>query len=315
MYEEYFGLREKPFSLNPDPGFLYLSDRHRTALNVLEYGLTRQAGIVVLTGEVGSGKTTLIRHFLGEVADDATVGVITNTHPALADLLKWIALAFKLDMKDKPPFELYQDFLAFVESQYAEGRRTVLIVDEAQHLSVETLEELRMLTNVNVDKDILLQTVLVGQPELLDTLKRPELSQFAQRVLVDYHLSALNFPETRAYINHRTRVAGGAADLFALEAIGGIFYMSGGIPRLINSICDIALVYAYADDKRQVDLETVMALIEDRQSGVSRLSGGRAQDVEIDNMMVAISKFVSQVSPVSRGGGAQPVKIADKRSH
>lgn len=313
MYEEFYGLREKPFSLNPDPEFLYLSDRHRTALNVLEYGLARQAGIIVLTGEVGSGKTTLIRHFLGEVGDNATIGVITNTHPALADLLKWIALAFKIDLKDKPPFELYQSVVDFVESEHGKGRRVLLIVDEAQHLSVETLEELRMLTNVNVDKDILLQTILVGQPELLDTLRRPELSQFAQRVLVDYHLSALNFPETRAYINHRIRVAGGEADLFALEAVGGIFYMSGGVPRLINSICDIAMVYAYADDKRQVDLDTVMAIIEDRQSGVSRLSGGRAPDVEKDGMMLAISKFVSQVTPPPRGGVTQPANVANKR--
>jgi len=295
MYEDFFNLREKPFSLNPDPAFLYLSPRHRTALNVLEYGLARQAGIVVLTGEVGSGKTTLIRHFLGQIGDDATVGVITNTHPALGDLLKWIAVAFKLDFKGKESFELYQEFVEFVEAEFSAGRRTILIVDEAQHLDMETLEELRMLSNVNVGKDIMLQTVLSGQPELLDTLKHPELRQFAQRVLVDYHLGALNFAETRAYIEHRIRVAGGDPNIFTLEAIGGIYYMSGGVPRLINSISDIAMVYAFADDSRQVELQTVLAIIEDRQSGVSRLSGGRAQDVEKESLMVAVSKFLSQV--------------------
>ncbi|MEM7172636.1 MAG: AAA family ATPase, partial [Pseudomonadota bacterium] len=182
MYESFYGLREKPFSLLPDPEFLYLSEKHRSALNVLQYGLTGQAGFTVVSGEVGSGKTTLVRRFLREVDSDTTIGMIHNTHRKLGDILQWILLAFDLDYRGKEKVQLYQIFTDFLIEQYALGRRSVLIIDEAQNLDADTLEELRMLSNVNASKDLVLQIILVGQPELVDTLSRPDLRQFAQRI-------------------------------------------------------------------------------------------------------------------------------------
>lgn len=270
MYEAAFGLREKPFSLIPDPEFLYLSEGHKVALSLLEYGVTEQTGFVVISGEVGSGKTTLIRHLLASVSDDIVVGLITNTHPTFGELLQWIGLAFDLDYKGKDKVELYQSFLDFLIEQYASGRRVVLVIDEAQNLSIAALEELRMLSNINADKDYLLQLILLGQPELLHNLRRPELRQFVQRIGVDYHLGPLTLTDAFRYIRHRITVAGGAADLFDDYACAAVFYYAEGIPRLINVLCDLALVYAYAEDRRHIDINTVMEVASARrQSGLT----------------------------------------------
>ena len=166
MYESFYGFREKPFSLLPDPGFLYFTRKHRLALAMLEYGLANQAGFTVISGDIGTGKTTLIRHLLNSLDQELTIGLITNTHQSIGELMQWVLLAFDLDYRDKSPVEMYRMLVDFVIEQYAQGRRTVLIVDEAQNLAVETLEELRMLSNINADKDQVLQIVLVGQPEL-----------------------------------------------------------------------------------------------------------------------------------------------------
>lgn len=293
MYESFFNLREKPFSLNPDPEYLYQSRRHQAALTMLEYGLAGQAGFVVLTGEVGSGKTTLIRHFLRRANDEATVGVITNTHESLGDLMQWIAFAFGLESGKKDKVELYADFMNFVRNIYQNGSRVILVVDEAQNMSVETLEELRMLSNINVEKDMMLQTILVGQPELLEKLSRPELAQFAQRVAIDYHLTRLSYQETRAYIRHRLQVAGGSPDLFNIEAIGGIFYFSNGIPRVINTLCDSALVYAFADEKYQVDVATILAVAADRRTGLMKSIGEQYKDIDRMSLQAALQRFAS----------------------
>jgi type II secretory pathway predicted ATPase ExeA len=196
MYEAFYGFREKPFSLLPDAGFLYFSPKHRMALTLLEYGLMNQAGFTVISGDIGTGKTTLIRQLLSTIDPQLTVGLISNTHRTFGDLMQWIALAFALPHQGKDKVQLYHDFMAFIIDEYAQGRRTVLIVDEAQNMSAETLEELRMLSNVNADKDQVLQVILVGQRELRDTLRRPDLVQFAQRIGVDYHLEPLTEEET-----------------------------------------------------------------------------------------------------------------------
>lgn len=265
MYESYYGFHEKPFALIPDPEFLYMSEGHRLALSLLEYGTAEQTGFVVISGEVGSGKTTLVRRLLGTVSDDVIVGLITNTHPSFGELLQWICLAFDLDHRGKDKVELYQGFLDFLIEQYAAGRRVILIIDEAQNLSPEALEELRMLSNINADKDYLLQLILTGQPELLNKLRRPDLRQFVQRVGVDYHLGPLGLEDTVGYIRHRLTVAGGRADLFDDFACAAVHYYTEGVPRLVNVLCDLALVYGYAEDKKQIDIDTVMEVATTRQ--------------------------------------------------
>ncbi len=267
MYEAYYGFRERPFSLIPDPDFLYLSRGHAMALSLLEYGLTEQTGFVVISGEVGSGKTTLVRRLLTDASDDLTVGLITNTHRSFGELLQWISLAFDLDYRGKDKVQLYQNFVDFMLDQYAAGRRVVLIIDEGQNLEVDALEELRMLSNVNAGKDYLLQVVVVGQPELLEKLRRPDLRQFVQRISVDHHLKPMELQDTIGYIRHRLEVAGGDPAIFDELACCAVQYFSGGVPRLINILCDHSLVYGFAEDKPRIDIDTVIEVAEDRKHG------------------------------------------------
>ncbi|TCT21366.1 AAA family ATPase [Thiobaca trueperi] len=245
MYESFFGLRERPFSLLPDPSFLFLSKIHQEALTLLEYGLVSQAGFTILTGEIGSGKTTLMRYLLERLDTDVTVGLISHTHQSLGQLMDWICLAFDLKADQGSRLDQHEAFVNFLIEQYAKGKRTLLIVDEAQNLGIEKLEELRLLSNINADKDVVLQLMLLGQPQLRDQLRKPELEQFVQRVSASYHLGRLNSEETYKYIRHRIRVAGGEAEIFTSDACHGVYHYSKGIPRIINLICDAALVYAY----------------------------------------------------------------------
>ncbi|MGB5539346.1 MAG: tRNA (adenosine(37)-N6)-threonylcarbamoyltransferase complex ATPase subunit type 1 TsaE [Gammaproteobacteria bacterium] len=269
MYETFYKLREKPFTLLPDPGFLYPSKQHRMAMTLLEYGLVNQAGFIVISGEIGAGKTTLIRQLLNNMGQEYTIGLITNTHRSFGELLQWILLAFNLDHKDMSKVEMHQRFVEFIIDEYAQNRHTVLIVDEAQNMDAETLEELRMLSNINADKDLSLQVVLSGQRELRETLRRPDLVQFAQRITVDYHLEPLSESDTAGYIRHRLQVAGGDPDTFTPRACAAIHRYSGGIPRLINLLCDISLVYGYADQKRRIDAKLVTDVArEKQQSGI-----------------------------------------------
>ncbi len=267
MYESFYGLREKPFSLLPDPSFLYLSDKHRTALALLEYGLANQAGFSVVTGGIGTGKTTLVRHLLNHLDNHTSVGLITNTHRSFGELLQWILLAFDLDHSAKDKVDMYQVFVDFMVAEYARRHRTVLIVDEAQNMAAETLEELRMLSNVNADKDQVLQIVLIGQAGLRETLRRPDLLQFAQRIAVDYHLEPLDSSDTCAYIRHRLQVAGGDTDIFDADACNAVFHHSGGTPRLINLLCDTALVYGYADQVKHISAALIEDVARDKRLG------------------------------------------------
>ena len=262
MYETFYSFREKPFSLLPDPAFLFLARQHSTALAVLEYGLVNQAGFTVVTGEIGCGKTTLIRHVLNTLGQDITVGLLSNTQRG--ELLQWVLMAFGLDYRGKEKVALYETFLEFIIDEYAKNRRTVLIIDEAQNLGVDALEELRMLSNVNADKDQVLQLILVGQPELRATLSRPGLIQFAQRVAVDYFLVPLESEQIGSYIRHRLEIAGGDPALFKPEACQLVYHHSEGIPRLINLLCDTALVYGYAAGKQEIDVELVREVVQDK---------------------------------------------------
>jgi len=279
MYEAFYGLRDKPFALLPDPAFLYLSAKHAAALSMLEYALSDQAGFVVITGEVGCGKTILIRRFLKLVDRDTTVGLISNTHNSFGDLLHWILVAFDIRPETDDKSSLYRALIDYLLEEYAAGRRTILVVDEAQNMSSEVLEELRLLSNLNADKDLLLQIILVGQPELLEKLRRTDLRQFAQRIAVNYHLAPLDYPETRAYIHHRLQVAGGSPALFTEIAMAAVHYCTGGIPRLINQVCDMALVYGYAENLREIDFDTVMLVVEHKDgAGLGVLPEGIVPD-------------------------------------
>lgn len=267
MYEHFYNLREKPFTLLPDPGFLYLSDKHRMALTLLEYGLTTHAGFTVISGEIGAGKTTLIHHLLNNMDQDYTVGLISNTHRSFGELLQWILLAFNLDHKDMGKVEMYQHFVDFIINEYGQDRRTVLIIDEAQNMDAATLEELRMLSNVNADKNLALQVVLSGQRELRETLRRPDLTQLAQRITINYHLDPLTEDETSNYIRHRMEVAGGNPNTFTPRACAAIHRYSNGIPRLINLLCDTALVYGYVEEQHRIDLQLITDVARDKQQG------------------------------------------------
>jgi type II secretory pathway predicted ATPase ExeA len=268
VYESFFGFAQKPFSLLPDPRFLYESRTHRMALTMLQYGLHEQAGFVVLTGEVGTGKTTLLRRLLHLVKDEVMVGLVTNTHQSFGELMKWILLAYDLDFKGRDEVERHQIFIDFLLARYGEGRRVVLIVDEAQNLGRDALEQLRMLSNVNGDADHLLQLILVGQPELRAMLQRPELRQFVQRIAIDYHLQPLSKADAVAYVRHRLATAGGDPELFDEEACTAVHFFAYGIPRLINSLCDLALVYAFAEDRPRIDIDTIIDVVDERtQSG------------------------------------------------
>ena len=267
MYEEFYHLTEKPFALSPDPSFLFLGKSHRRAMNILEYGVESDAGITVISGEVGTGKTTLLRGLISELGDDVTIGLITNTQRNFGDLLKWVLMSYDIETDETDPVKLYKIFVDFITREHRAGRRVLLIIDEAQNLGSDALEDIRMLTNINVDKNPVLQLILVGQPELLEMLKKKELRQFAQRVSADYLLQPLTFQETQKYIRHRIKVAGGADNLFALTAFATVYYHSGGIPRIINTICDMALVYGYADEAPKIRKEIVLDAIRDRKVG------------------------------------------------
>ncbi len=264
MYEKYYGLAEKPFSILPDPKFLYFGPSHSMAFSMLEYGLVNQAGFTVITGAVGSGKTTLVQHFLNSMPESTRVGMITHTTRAGGNLLEWILMAFEQGFEDASYPRLYKRFCEFVENEVKRRGRVVLIIDEAQNLAPDRLEELRMLSNINT-KSMLMQLILVGQDELRTTLRLPELRQFAQRVSSDFQLPELQRSEARSYIDHRVRVAGGQEQLFSPAAKTMIYEASKGIPRQINVLADRCLVYAFAKMKQRVSSSIVKRVLEDRK--------------------------------------------------
>jgi type II secretory pathway predicted ATPase ExeA len=267
MYEAFYGLKEKPFSLLPNPDFLYLGGRHKTALCLLEYGLLNHAGFLVVTGEPGTGKTTLLYKILAEAKSYITVGLITNTHSSFSTLMPWIFSAFGLSSKGKDPVELYEEFTGFLRQQCARNRRVMIIVDEAQHLRPELLEELRLLSNANADTNHVLQVILSGQPGLRTLLQQPEMTQFAQRIAVDYSLGPLEEEETRAYIRHRLQRAGGNPLLFTDHACLLTHQVTGGIPRLVNQVCDTALAYGFAEQVSHITNELIAEVVRDREKG------------------------------------------------
>ena len=272
MYEAYYGLREKPFSILPDPDMIYWGKNYRLAFTMLEFGVTNKAGFTVITGEIGCGKTTLLRHLLRKLDNNVTVGLISSTPRGKAELLQWVMMSLDQPFEDSYP-ALFQRFQQFLHKQYSRGGRTILIVDEAQNLGWESLEELRMLSNINADKDQYLQIILTGQPQLKDLLRSPQLRQFAERVSSDFHLKPLDPSEVREYISWRLKAAGSQVELFSQEACGIIAQASRGVPRTINILCDTALVYGFAVSAEWINSDLVKLVIADKsQYGVLPLT-------------------------------------------
>ncbi len=282
MYEAYYGLREKPFSILPDPDFIYWGQAHSMAFAMLKYGVSNQAGFTVITGEIGSGKTTLIRHLLNNIERGLTVGLISNLNEDVENLLSWIMMSLDQPFEGLSEVTLFKQFQDFLVKRYTESGRTILIIDEAQNLGRQNLENLRMLSNINADKHQLLQLVLIGQPQLRDLLQRPDLEQFAQRVSSDFHLRPMQIKETVDYISHRLSVVGGDPDIFEMDAVQMIFEASGGIPRSINILCDTALVYGFAIEAPRISSAIVKNVVDDKQLyGVFPVNGTRDWPVRL----------------------------------
>lgn len=268
MYESFYGFKEKPFNLTPDPDYLFMSQTHENAYTHLEYAVAENKGFVVITGEIGAGKTTLINFLLDKIQQDIHVGVINNTMVTPLQLLQMICQEFDLKVDGMGKTHLLEAFREFLIREFSEKKRVVLIIDEAQNLSLKTLEEIRMLSNLEVEKHHLIQILLLGQPELEKKLQRKGLEQFAQRVTVYCHLKGLAEDEASQYIRHRLKVAGAQSlDIFSEEAVQAIYGYSRGIPRIINAICDTALVYGYADEAKIINKNQIEEVMKSKKLG------------------------------------------------
>ncbi len=255
MYLSFFGLKERPFSIAPDPRYLFMSQRHKEALAHLAYGIRHGAGFVLLTGEVGTGKTTICRQILRKLPEDTRLAFILNPMLDAIELLATLCdeLGVEYDNNEYSLKQLTDNLTRFLLQCHQDGINVVLMIDEAQNLAPEVLEQIRLLTNLETDQRKLLQIILVGQPELQELLARKDLRQLAQRVTARYHLRPLNEEETRAYIVHRLRIAGSQYPVFSKQAIRAVFLHSEGIPRLINNLCDRAMMAAFSAENKNVN--------------------------------------------------------------
>jgi len=265
MYLDFHGFREKPFNLTPDPRFVFLSKNHREAFAHLLYGINNRSGFIALTGEVGSGKTTVLRALLSQLdADHHRTALIFNPSLSPTELLQNINREFGISNNSSNNSSLLESLNQFLLKQNAEGRTVVLVIDEAQDLETSVLEQIRLISNLETDKEKLIQIVLSGQSELLQILERNEMRQLSQRITVRYHLQPMDFIDTVHYIHHRLEVAGGKGDVvFSMGALKRIYRYSHGLPRLINVACDRALLTGYSRDTTMISSKITAIGIED----------------------------------------------------
>ncbi len=310
MYEAFYGLKEKPFDLHPDPDYLFMSRGHENAYTHLEYAISENKGFVIVTGEIGSGKTTLINFLLTRVQQDMEVGIISNTALSPEQFILMLCNEFEVPLlaSDTDKTRMIARFHEFLLEQFAAKKRVILIIDEAQNLTAEALEEIRMLSNLEAEKHHLIQTILVGQPELKYKLQAENLAQFAQRVTVHCHLEGLGRQEVEQYIHYRLKVAGAHENnIFSDDAVEAVFAHSRGIPRLINILCDTALVYGYADSVKYLDREVVEEVVKARKAGGLFIEDTPEQTHEKNK-----AGLKSDCYP-SPGDGGSPLSALEKR--
>ena len=279
MYEEYYNLKENPFTIEPDPEYLYLSPKHENALAYLRYGLIQKAVFTLLTGEIGTGKTTIGLYFLNKYCKAIKTALVSNTNVSPDQLLSLILKNFNLQSQDSDKTKNLQLLHLFLVENHIKKIPSLLIIDEAQNLSEESLEEIRMLSNFQKDGKLLLQIMLIGQPELRARLKRPDLANISQKISASYHLTALSTFETRKYISYRLEKAGGAPQLFSREAKDLIYQKSAGIPRMINILCDDALIYGFAEKLESINRQAVENAIADKDGPGTNFSSEYADSI------------------------------------
>lgn len=302
MYKRFYGFQNKPFALLPDGGLLYLGTTHRTAYSLLEYGLLTEAPFMVLTGDPGMGKTSLLHKLIADTRDAYSIGFLSNARYDVDYLLPWILLALGLNNKQLDPVEAQHLFAKFLAQETTRRRRVVLIMDEAQNLGTTLLEELRLLSNLNQEKTLQLQIILSGQPDLHTLLRRVDMTQFAQRVVVDYHLQPFTKEEVAHYIRHRIQLAGARRQLFSAPACALTYRLSQGNPRLINQVCEMALTYGYAKQAPRITAKLLaQAALDRRKNRILPLS-------ELDDLaLVAASANVEEAdSPEPLDQSASP---------
>jgi general secretion pathway protein A len=329
MYEAFYGLSSKPFQLNPDPNFFFGSKQHRRAKAYLEYGVSRNEGFIVITGEIGAGKTTVLRSLIeGLNGSNVVAGHLVTTQLGAEDTLRMVGAAFGFRVKDVPKSELLITLEAFLISQTSKGKRCLLVVDEAQNLTPKAVEELRMLSNFQFGNQALLQSFLVGQPEFREILQRPEMEQFRQRVAATCHIGPLDRDETEHYIQHRLKCSGAAGKpSFGAGAFDAIYKASGGIPRRINSVCDRLLLLGFLSNKTDLGVADVSEVVKEmtqehevpQRAAVVALNGGDtvaaatavALDVDVSRLKLdpadveAASKQIAALTADQRGDQLQ----------
>jgi len=319
MYSDFFGLNEKPFSIAPDPRYLFMSERHTEGLAHLIYGVKEGGGFIQLTGEVGTGKTTLVRSLLQQLPDTADVALILNPQLSRVEFLSAICEELGVTLPEQADSikALTTALNAFLLSNHGRGRRTILIVDEAQNLRVDVLEQVRLLTNLETTKQKLLQIILIGQPELRELLSRNDMRQLAQRITGRYHLEPLNRDETVAYIEHRLKVAGAVGEIFADKAKRELYRLSDGIPRMINVIADRALLGAFTRETQQVTPELVRGAareVYDRPAGkLPEWTGHAAAAAGIAALVAVAALLLSNGETQRPGAPVETSSVNDSR--
>ncbi len=285
MYTSFYGLKEKPFDLHPDPDCLFMSSVHDNAYSHLEYAMAENKGFVVITGEIGSGKTTLLNYFLNKFEQDSVAALVNNTSASNHDFTRMICQEFEIDVHGFDKLDLLFHLHDFLIQQFEKKVRVLLVIDEAQNLTPEAIEEIRLISNLETEKHYLIQIILVGQPELKRNLQSERLRQFTQRVTVHYHLEGLGEDETDQYIRYRLKTAGAEDDgIFNKDAVRAIHEYTKGIPRLINIICDSALVYGYAGNRKKIDGASITAVIKERKaSGIFQTDAQDSRHYEDSN--------------------------------